>query len=149
MLALFAHFFAGRAGARRASGFAHDGIGDAVGFLLFGVIGIADGELGLKKPGAKELPHGLVTGELLQLQGRRKRRGGGRSSAAVARYGGTRLVLLGGFGDAFHEGNSRSERNDAAACAFTMARAADCNTREIRSATAACLVFAIRARCRG
>src|SRR5437660_1468245 len=73
----------------------------------------------------------------------------GGVDAAVARYGGTRLVLLGGIGDAFHEGNSRSERNDAAACAFTMARAADCNTREIRSATAACLVFAIRARCRG
>ena len=60
MLALFAHFFAGRAGAGSACGFAHDGAGDIVGFALLRVVGIADGELGLDVAGTEKLLDRLV-----------------------------------------------------------------------------------------
>jgi len=65
LLALFAHFFPWRAGTGSASGFAHDGVGDVVGFALFGVVRIADGGLGLKEAGTQELLHGLIADELL------------------------------------------------------------------------------------
>jgi hypothetical protein len=112
-LAFFAHFRAFGAGAGSASGFAHDGAGDVVGFAFFGVVGIADGELSLKETGAKKLLHGLVAGELLQLEGARKRRSGGRSGAVMACQGGTCFVLT-GFGDAFHEMSFRPSQDDAA-----------------------------------
>jgi hypothetical protein len=66
LLAFFAHFPAVGAGARggcgKASRLAHDGVGDLVGFSFFGVVGIADGELGLDIAGAQELLHGLIPG---------------------------------------------------------------------------------------
>src|SRR6266513_1863748 len=49
LLALFTHFFAGRAGAGCAGVLTHDGAGDVVGFAFFGVVRIAHGELGLEE----------------------------------------------------------------------------------------------------
>jgi hypothetical protein len=43
-----------------------------VGFVFFRIVWIADGELGLKEPGAQKLLHGLIAGELLQLERGRK-----------------------------------------------------------------------------
>ena len=67
LLALFAHFCAGRAGTWDTGGFAHDGAGNVVGFALFGVVGIVDGELGLDQTGAKEVLDGLVASVMAKI----------------------------------------------------------------------------------
>ena len=49
---------------------AHDAICGGVGLLLFGIAGLADGQLGMDGARAQQLLHGLIAGLLLQLQGR-------------------------------------------------------------------------------
>jgi hypothetical protein len=67
LLALFAHFFAGRAGAGSAGGFAHDVVRDLVGFAFFGIAGIADGKLGLDETGTKKMLDSLVANIALEI----------------------------------------------------------------------------------
>jgi hypothetical protein len=49
---------------------AHDGLGDIVGFAFCGVVGVADGELGLDQAGAQEVLDGLVASVVLELKKR-------------------------------------------------------------------------------
>jgi hypothetical protein len=48
---------------------AHNAIGGCIGLLLLGIVGLANGEFGMDDAGAQQLLHGLVAGQLLQLQG--------------------------------------------------------------------------------
>ncbi|HEX4320442.1 MAG TPA: hypothetical protein VHZ52_06040 [Acidobacteriaceae bacterium] len=73
LFALFAHVTAGAAGTGNSDGEtagvrAHDVVGDVVCFLLFRIVGMADGEFGLYDAAMEHLLHGGVADLLLQLQ---------------------------------------------------------------------------------
>lgn len=105
LLALFALFAAAGAGARRQRErpgvTAHDHVGDVVGFALFGIVGVTDGEFGLKEARAEELLDGLISGLLLQLLERRGLRSNRGHARGVTGSGRAVLVLLRDFRYAF------------------------------------------------
>lgn len=82
---------------------AHDLMSNPIGFVLFGIVGLADGQLGLDQTAAQKFLYCLVPSLLLQLKHGMQRRAGGHGPCRGTGWAGASMSsVLRAFDRVFH-----------------------------------------------